>query len=189
MCITCTDPKNFSGVGGSGPPSPLDPCMHFNLDLYFLIWIVIHTAVKFLGKSVGKCTCNFILVFLFSVGWRQERKVAGSPQIPFRCHVINYLKYFRHMHNMDFISKGFFAAFISSKGQSRCDTSAIIFYVDLYGLSCSNCVICVYIYLNISFTLRLLCHIPYFINMYFNVLWEAMSCNIIVIVNCELHCI
>lgn len=111
MCITCTDPENFSGVRGLGPPSPLDLCMHFNLDLYFLIWIVIHTAVKLLGKSVGKCTCNFILVFLFSVGWRQERKVAGSPQIPFWCHVINYLKYFRHMHNMDFISQRIFCCF------------------------------------------------------------------------------
>lgn len=93
---------------------------------------------------------NIIIVIFIPVGWRQERKVAGSPQVPFWCHVINYLKHTRHMHNMDFIPKGFLAAFISSKGHSRCDTSAIIFFVDLCGLSCSNYVIYVFTFIWIS---------------------------------------
>lgn len=111
---------------------------------------------------VGLLHLNIIIVIFIPVGWRQERKVAGSPQVPFWCHVINYLKHIRHMHNMDFIPKGFLAAFISSKGHSRCDTSAIIFFVDLCGLSCSNYVIYVFIFIWISHLLW-----DYFANYFF----------------------
>lgn len=122
--------------------------MHFSLESDFFNVIDFTQRWNFLCN--GLLHLNIIIVIFIPVGWRQEREVAGGPQVPFWCHVINYLKHSRHMHNMDFIPKGFLAAFISSKGHSLCDTSAIIFFVDLCGLSCSSYLIYVFIFIWIS---------------------------------------